>query len=375
MPRSTRTAYNIPQEKKDRLDEFHAFCATQARSLLGYPVNMRYDYADLYKFFAFTINNVGDPFDDGLYHLNTKKFEREVLAYFGSLYHTTPEESWGYVTNGGTEGNMYGLYLAREIHPNGVVFLSEDTHYSVSKTVRVLGIPSIMVRSQKNGEIDYLDLEKMIQVKRDHPIIVVANIGTTMKGAVDDVSKIRDILKRNAIQNHYIHCDAALGGMILPFLDGAPLFDFRLQIDSLAISGHKMVGSPVPCGVVLAKKKHVDAVRQEVEYIGAKDTTLSGSRNGHAVLFLWYALSCFGTNGFREVVGACMENAAYALKKFQEISWDAWLNPWSNTVVFKRPSEEVVQKWQLAVSGDITHLITMPNVTKEQIDALIADLT
>ena len=52
---------------------------------------------------------------------------------------------------GGTEGNMYGLYLGRELFPDGIVYFSEDTHYSVLKITRVLKARNIMIKSQPNG--------------------------------------------------------------------------------------------------------------------------------------------------------------------------------------------------------------------------------
>ena len=52
-----------------------------------------------------------------------------------------------------------------------------------------------MIKSQPNGEIDYDDLYETIRINRDSPVIFMANIGTTMKGAIDDVNKVRAILK------------------------------------------------------------------------------------------------------------------------------------------------------------------------------------
>jgi len=40
--------------------------------------------------------------------------------------------------------------------------------------------------------------------------------------------------------------------MILPFVPHPQPWDFRAGIDSISISGHKMIGAPLPCGVVLA---------------------------------------------------------------------------------------------------------------------------
>ena len=99
-----------------------------------------------------------------------------------------------YITNGSTEGNLYGLYLARELHPDCMVYFSQDSHYSVSKNLHFLNMRHIMIRSQPNGEIDYDDLRETLRIRRDVPPIIFANIGTTMKEACDDVAVIQSIL-------------------------------------------------------------------------------------------------------------------------------------------------------------------------------------
>lgn len=367
-------AFYIFSEDKFRLDELYRKMEERSSKFLGYPCNLLYDYGELFRFFNFSINNVGDPFIESLYGVNTKDFEREVLAFFTELYHAPKDGSWGYVTNGGTEGNMYGLYLAREAQPDGIVYFSQDTHYSISKIVKVLGMRNIMVRSQPNGEIDYADLEEMIKIHRDHPAIIVANIGTTVRGAIDRVDKITEILEREVATKYYIHADAALGGMILPFIKDAPLFDFRTSIGSVAVSGHKMIGSPFPSGVVIARKENVERVKQNVEYIGTLDTTLSGSRNGHSALILWYALKKYRLEGFQKMIDSCLAMTAYTLKEFQNIHWEASAAPYYNTVVIKRPSEAIVKKWQLAVEKNIAHILVMPHITKEQINDLVKDI-
>ncbi|WP_258960119.1 pyridoxal-dependent decarboxylase, partial [Klebsiella pneumoniae] len=79
-----------------------------------------------------------------------------------------------------------------------------------------------------NGEIDYDDLMKKIaDDKEAHPIIF-ANIGTTVRGAIDDIAEIQKRLKAAGIkrEDYYLHADAALSGMILPFVDDAQPFTF-----------------------------------------------------------------------------------------------------------------------------------------------------
>ena len=268
---------------------------------------------------------------------------------------------------------MYGLYLGRELFPQGVVYFSQDTHYSVLKNLRVLNMRNIMIKSQDNGEIDYDDLYETIRINRDAPVIFLANIGTTMKGAVDSLPTVRDILADLAITRSYIHADAALSGMILPFVPQPQPFGFDAGIDSIAISGHKLIGSPLPCGIALTRKDYVARIARSIEYVGVMDTTLPGSRNAWTPLLLWYALERYGTDGFKELVTEMLAVAAYAVQRFTDSGIPAWRNENSVTVIFPRPPAAVFDKWQIAPLGDIVHLITMPHVTRAMIDELVDD--
>ena len=83
--------------------------------LVGYPCNQSFDYSALLPFLSYCPNNVGDPFHDSNFRSNTHEFEREVIGLFADLMHLPQDQAWGYVTSGGTEGNMYGLYIGREM--------------------------------------------------------------------------------------------------------------------------------------------------------------------------------------------------------------------------------------------------------------------
>ncbi len=359
---------------KSRLDELYKSIQEQYQYFVGYPCTGGFDYSELYRFLKYPLNNVGDPFMPGSYRVSTRNIECEVLDWFAALHHLQPDEYWGYVTNGGSEGNMYGLYLARELLPEGVAYYSQDTHYSVSKSLRVLKMQHIMIRSLPNGEIDYEDLRETMQIHRTAPPIIFANIGTTMKEGIDDISRIREILDDLAIPAYYIHCDAALCGMTLPFIDDAPVFDFRAGIDSLAISGHKFIGSPIPCGVVLARKRNVDLVARSIEYVGSLDTTLSGSRNAFTPLIIWYAIKTLGHKGFRMMADHSLEMAGYAIEQLTKKGIESWRNRFAITVVMPRVPESVTRKWQIAVHKDHSHIILMPHITKMQVDELVEDI-
>ena len=339
----------------------------------GYPVNQDFDYSALYPLLAFAANNVGDPFGHSRYQSNTHETEREVVHRIAELVRLPAEEAWGYVTAGGTEGNMYGIYVGRELLREPVAYFSQDTHYSVLKILHVLNIRNIMIRSQDNGEIDYDDLRDSIRINRDAPALVVANIGTTMKGAVDDLDRIRAIIEELALPRSYIHADAALSGMILPFVDDPQPFGFDSGIDSIAISGHKLLGSPLPCGVVVTRREYTAQIGRAIEYVGALDTTLLGSRSAIAPLIIWYALTKHGHDGFRRIVAEMLDTAEYAVERFNAHGIPAWRARNSATVVFPRPSPYALFQWQVAPLGEIAHVITMPHVTREMIDQVVAD--
>ena len=358
---------------QDRLDGLLRQLQEHSSRQVGYPTNQDFDYSPLLPFLTLSANNVGDPFHDSNYRVNTHEIEREVIDAFADLMRLERERAWGYVTSGGTEGNMYGLYMGRELFPDGVVYFSQDTHYSVVKILRLLKARSIMIKSQPSGEIDYDDLYETIRINRDSPVIFMANIGTTMKGAIDDVSRVRAILSDLAVTNRYVHADAALSGMILPFVDEPQPYGFDEGIDSVAISGHKMIGSPLPCGIALTKREYVARVARSIEYVGVLDTTLSGSRSAFAPLVIWYALRKHGLDGYRAIVQRCLDTAEYAVNRFLDAGIPAWRNRNSVTVVIRRPSPEVVRRWQMAPFEDIAHLLTMPQVTREKIDAVVDD--
>ena len=363
-----------PPAAARRLDDLRTKFDHLAGTFAGYPCNQDFDYSALAPFLDYCVNNVGDPFHDSYFGTNTHDFEREVIDRFADLMRLPREAAWGYVTNGGTEGNMYGMFLARELFPDGIVYFSEDTHYSILKIARVLQTRYIMIKSQPSGEIDYDDLHESIRINRDVPVIFMANVGTTMKGAIDDVGRVRQILDDLAITRSYVHGDAALSGMILPFVDDPQPHTFEDGFDSIAISGHKLIGAPIPCGVALTRKEYVARIARSIEYVGVMDTTLTGSRNGITPLMLWLAWEQYGAEGLRDLVGGMLSVAAYAVERFNGLGIPAWRHRNSATVVIPRPPDDIVRKWQLAPYQDIAHIITMHHVTREMVDEIADDL-
>lgn len=69
----------------------------------------------------------------------------------------------------------------------------------------------------KTGEIDYEDFRRILKQNQGRPAIVNVNVGTTVKGAVDDLDNVLSILKETGYteDRFYIHCDGALFGLMV----------------------------------------------------------------------------------------------------------------------------------------------------------------
>jgi histidine decarboxylase len=367
----------LSAEDEHRLEQFWQFCRTHQYFNVGYPEAADFDYSALHRFLYFSINNCGDWAVPGNYVLNSFEFEREVMHFFAELFSIPAPHSWGYVTNGGTEGNMFGCYLARELFPEGTLYYSQETHYSVMKIIKLLRIKAKKIATQPNGELDYDQLATQILCDGERHPIIFANIGTTLKGAIDNIALIKQRLSAIGIarQDYYLHADAALSGMILPFVDNAPAFSFADDIDSISVSGHKMIGSPIPCGIVLAKRHLVDRIAVEVDYILASDQTISGSRNGFTPLVMWAAIKGRTLAQWRERTRRCLAMAQQVVERLNHQGVPAWRHPHSITVVFPRPSERTWKTHCLATSGEHSHLIILPHHhSLHQLNAVIRDI-
>ncbi|CAI9763964.1 unnamed protein product [Fraxinus pennsylvanica] len=344
---------------------------------LGYPYNLDFDYGALSRLQHFSINNLGDPFIESNYGVHSRQFEVGVLDWFACLWEIEKDDYWGYITNCGTEGNLHGILVGREMLPDGILYASKASHYSVFKAARMYRMECVKVATLVTGEIDCTDFKTKLLTNKDKPAIINANIGTTVKGAVDDLDLVIQTLEECGFSHDrfYIHCDGALFGLMMPFVKRAPKVSFKKPIGSVSVSGHKFVGCPMPCGVQITRLQHINALSSNVEYLASRDATIMGSRNGHAPIFLWYTLNRKGYKGFQKEVQKCLRNAHYLKGRLREAGISAMLNELSSTVVFERPrDEEFVRRWQLACEGNMAHIVVMPNVTIEKLDYFLSEL-
>ncbi len=349
----------------------------------GFPAARDIDYTPLAPLRHRWIVNVGGPERDGAEPRHVKDLERDLLAEAVAVFGGSWQNCWGYVGNGSTESTRHALHLARNRHPDAVLYYSEAAHYSVPKVAEQLGLlaSAVRVAAGENGEMRYEALAAAAARHAARPAIVVATLGTTMTEAVDDVEAIQRTLNEVGVGPRWVHADGALAGFPLA-LAGGPTARL-LSTDngtapatSLGFSGHKFFGTPSPSGVVFVRRDAVLPDVRHVDYIDGIDSTDSGCRSGHAILELWYALARFGRVGHHRRATAARAVAANLLEQLAELEWPAWrAHPETFTVVLATPPAALVERWSLASSADgWSHFICMPGVTDRDVDEFVADL-
>ncbi|MBX3708867.1 MAG: hypothetical protein KIT56_04290 [Gammaproteobacteria bacterium] len=273
-----------------------------------------------------------------------------------------------------------------------VFYCKNHTHYSIPKISEILRLNTRPVASNEDGSINLNDFKKEILLHTGaypySPVIAIANIGTTITGAIDNVPGMKQILtEMMTVPNYTIHMDGALTGFVLPivkpFGNVANYFD-AIGVNTLAVSAHKYPGLSQPCGIILAQKdffnKAFEKSERSIEYVGnIVDVTITGSRSGLNVLMFYNALLSLGldknTNKLTKMVNENIENANYLYKKLIEIYGPEKIHyPHHFNVSFPRPSQELAKKYQLMLTGNNATICVLTNATKRLIDQFIKDL-
>jgi histidine decarboxylase len=69
------------------------------------------------------------------------------------------------------------LFFRREVFPDGILYASRESHYSVFKAARMYRMDCVKVDTLISGEIDCEDFQRKLLLNRDKPAIINVNIG------------------------------------------------------------------------------------------------------------------------------------------------------------------------------------------------------
>lgn len=333
----------------------------------------------------YSIYNLGDPYQEGSFQIESKAYEREVIDYIASLYELY-DEPWGYISNGIGEANLFSLYMGRDflegksrhnLH-NGaikpILFFSKSSHYSIHRTAKILNLQYRVINVDARGGISLSDLEQAINQYQYRPMLFVLNMGTAFSGATDDLQEVNNLLQKYNVSDFFIHCDAALSGMIQPFADKTLSTSFEKGINSIVIAADKFLGSPIPSAIVVTRKEYTQYIQNDREVTDSTDITISGTRYGLAALAIWYILQ-EKKDRLEEEVKQCLDKARYLIHLLREQHYPCYINDTSITVVFKKPlSRKFIENHQLYTRDGWAHVETLPHVTNEQLTLFVEEL-
>lgn len=379
--------YQRDQDFLDLVDELYIDNEKKRKNMFGYPANMEklsffVNYFRYIESKLYLINNCGDPYQAGNYGMDSKAIEQRIIDMVAENFGLSDQPHWGYITSGGTESNFWAIREAFNRFPNGKLYFSAETHYSVEKFVNNNAekiYPYKKIPATAQGEIDYDALIRSIEqdVEQEHieGVILVLTWGTTEKGSIDPVQKITDFLRGKGYP-YYCHLDAALFGGIPKNQTNAPLVGdvTGLNIDSVSVSLHKFLGMSRVNGVLIALNR---ANRKVIDYIGQEDSTLLGSRDFLPFSTYQRLVEVF----YRKPADYYAKNVEYFADKLQEkgIGYQRF-SSFSNIFVIDKPSDRLCKKYQLSdFSADggraKAHIIIFPFHEKEYMDDLIGDLS
>ena len=271
----------------------------------------------------------------------------ELIGYESTAY--------GVLASGGSEANLIALKCARdgaEARPsrraeNGiaqkgvraltrdlVAYTSEQCHYSVEKSLDILGLGRESLRKIETDERFHIRLDRLrerinadIEAGRQ-PFCIVGVAGTTSTGVIDPLPELAEIAREHGL---WFHVDAAYGGG-LAFSDKhrAKLRGIELA-DSITFDPHKWMFVPFSCGATLVRDGGQvlrDSFDMSPEYLseqrGFADAQFDFFRYGQMgtrrfnALKLWMCFKFMGKFGYAETTERHIELTEYLGRRLDE---------------------------------------------------------
>ncbi|EQC32689.1 hypothetical protein SDRG_09663 [Saprolegnia diclina VS20] len=214
-----------------------------------------------------------------------QRLEMNVVHWFCDLVGYARESSLGIFTQGASGANFDAAVIARvKKFPRnrdialGTVYLSSGAHFCNARGARMAGILPEHVRQLPVDATGRLRLDALAAALAADvenglvPFLMVASLGTTSLGAVDDLHGMADLADAYGC---HLHCDGALGGFFLLTERGKASMDGVHRADSISLDFHKGMALPYATSMLLVKEKddliNGFSANDDMEYIKKTD--------------------------------------------------------------------------------------------------------
>ncbi len=322
----------------------------------------------LAELFVASVNSSLDTFDQSV---GATFIERRLVEWtarrigFG-------DAADGVFTSGGSQSNLQGLLLARGRHERVPaerlrILASAESHFSVQKSARLLGLGDesvVSVPTDERHRMDPVALERSLAACVDlglRPMAVVATAGTTDFGAIDPLAQVADLA---VAYDAWFHVDAAYGGGLLVSPTRRARLDGIERADSVTIDFHKTFFQPVSSSAIVVRDRatlrpatwHADYLNpREATNPNQVDKSLQTTRRFDA-LKLWVTLRTMGPDLVGRYVDEVIDLAALvhdAHRDLDDLRFAA--APELSTLVFRYvpPGPPVEEKESAALNNAI----------------------
>jgi glutamate/tyrosine decarboxylase-like PLP-dependent enzyme len=251
------------------------------------------------------------------------KMETEVVSHVISLS-GGDDEAVGSFTSGGTESIFMALKAARDwarhIYPRieaPEMVLPITAHPAWNKAAHYLGVK---INMTPVGDDLRADITAMKNAITQNTIILGGTAVTYPHGMVDPIEEIGALAER---KNLWLHVDACLGGLMLPFLKRLgyeiPPYDFSVPgVTSISADIHKYAYTPKGVSTVMYRNRDFRKfqIYAYADWPGGVYATpcLAGTRPGGTMAAAWAVMHYLGEEGFM----ALAEKARAATEKLIE---------------------------------------------------------
>jgi glutamate/tyrosine decarboxylase-like PLP-dependent enzyme len=261
--------------------------------------------------------------------------EQELIRQMIDLYHGDKDQIEGYVTIGGSEANLFSTWLGRKflekkgIKKEKIILIKTSlTHYSLEKTADVIGVRTFLTPlSEETWGMDLESFRKSIRklMKQGYKgFLVPLTLGYSLTGTFDpfeSICALTRILKKEFKDiNFFLWLDAAINGLIEPFINKNFRPFIHPEIQTFITDFHKFGFTPIPSGIILYKKELRKLIEKPIDYLSEKDNTLLGSRSGVAPVACWAVVNHLGKLGFRKMILRSMKKKEVFIEEMKQIN-------------------------------------------------------
>lgn len=288
------------------------------------------------------------------------RLENQLIRWIADLM-GYPETAVGNLTSGGSTGHLIAITAARQAcrlsakdYHRAVVYVSSQTHHSVTKALAVAGMHEAQIRYLPVDDAYRMQTEQLPEIIDDDrnkaliPFMVVATAGTTDVGAVDDLDAIANICEHKRV---WFHVDAAYGGFYILCEEVAAKLTGIERSDSFIVDPHKSLFLPYGSGAVIVRDRrhilgansyHANYMQDSIQDEEFDASHLSPELSKHfRGLRMWMPLKLFGLKPFRAALAEKVYLARYFHAEVRKIpGYEAGPVPDISVVLFRYVPKE-----------------------------------